>query len=234
MSDAGVSLLAAVFGLQLVLGLSLLIQVLACWWCWRMVSMREGARRTGWFLLGCGLMVMAVRRAATLFNLALEENVWVSDHFYLLTSALLGAAVFLLRRGFKEELDQWRELAEQQPTMVWMAGAGGDTLFVNRHYTRYTGLLAHECWHWGWLHLVHPDDVDRVTREWLNSLKTGSPFEVRERLRRYDGAYRWHLCRAWPIKDSNGKVVRWYGSNTDVHDFQEATSFFTGGNTTQV
>lgn len=232
MPDTGVSLLASAFGLQLVLGLSLLIQLLACGWCWRMVSLREGARRTGWFLLGCGLMVMAVRRAATLFDLALEDSAWISDHLYLLTSGLLGLAVYLLRRGFKEELDQWRELAEQQPTMVWMAGPGGETLFVNHQYTQYTGMTARDCWHWGWLNLMHPDALDRVTRGWLHCLMHGKPFEVRERLRRHDGAYRWHLCRAWPIKDGKGRVVRWYGSNTDVHDFQEATSFFTGGERT--
>jgi len=232
MPDAGVSLFAAAFGLQLVLGLSLVIQLLACWWCWRMVSIREGARRIGWFLLGLGLGLMAVRRGATLFNLALEDTEWVSDHFYLLTSILLGSAVYLLRRGFQEELDQWRELAEQQPTMVWMAGANGETLFVNRHYASYSGLTTKDCWHWGWLNLIHPEDVDRVTKAWLSSLKDGQPFEVRERLRRCDGTYRWHLCRAWPIKDGRGRVVRWYGSNTDVHDFQEATSFFTGGKDT--
>lgn len=232
MPDAGVPFFAAAFGLQLVLGLALLIQVVACWWCWRMFTRREGARRLGWLFLGLGLVVMAVRRATTLFSVALEDTPWISDHFYLLTSGLICLGVFLLRRGFKEELDQWRELAEQQPTMVWMAGANGETLFVNRHYTQYTGLSARDCWHWGWLSLIHPEDVDRVTKAWLLCLKDSQPFEVRERLRRHDGEYRWHLCRAWPIRDSKGRVARWYGSNTDVHDFQEATSLFTGGKVT--
>lgn len=74
---------------------------------------------------------------------------------------------------------------------------------------------------WGaghWLHFVHPDDLQDNLRLWQNSLDTGQPFEMEHRFRRADGVYRWHLSHVHSMRDENGQVAMWIGSNTDIED----------------
>ena len=75
---------------------------------------------------------------------------------------------------------------------------------------------------WGWKVVVHPDDVDRLVREWLALLDARKPGELETRIRRYDGEYRWFLIRVVPQLDADGNVVRWFGSNTDIEDRKRA------------
>ena len=77
---------------------------------------------------------------------------------------------------------------------------------------------------WGWKQTVHPDDLDRVVGKWLQILASGDSGELEARVRRCDGEYRWFLLRAEPLRDMSGKIVRWYGVNTDIEERRRAES----------
>jgi PAS domain S-box-containing protein len=113
----------------------------------------------------------------------------------------------------------YRELAEAMPQQVWTATAEGALDYVNRQVVDYSLRDAATLLGTGWLSLVHPDDRDQTISLWARSLQTGNSYEVEFRLlRAHDEMYRWHLGRAVPVRDSEGRVVRWLGTNTDIHD----------------
>lgn len=109
-------------------------------------------------------------------------------------------------------------LAECLPLLVWVAAPNGERLFSNLYYTEYTGLDAAQLQGSGWIVLVHPDDLARTHALWQRSMATGEPYMNELRLRRCDGAYRTFLARAVPMRDAQGRIERWLGSATDIHD----------------
>jgi PAS domain S-box-containing protein len=74
----------------------------------------------------------------------------------------------------------------------------------------------------GWQSMLHPDDRERVLRAWHKSVTMGTPYEQEERHRGVDGTYRWFLARGLPLPDAEGRIVRWYGTNTDIEDRKQA------------
>jgi PAS domain S-box-containing protein len=91
--------------------------------------------------------------------------------------------------------------------------------FVNRHGQEYTGLSSERTDGWGWREAVHPEDVERNVEKWRASPTTGEPFEDEVRYRRAaDAQYRWFLSRAVPLRDHRGKIVKWFGTSTDIED----------------
>jgi PAS domain S-box-containing protein len=74
----------------------------------------------------------------------------------------------------------------------------------------------------GWQRMLHPDDRERVLKAWRKSVMDGTPYEQEERHRGADGQYRWFLARGVPLRDSKGRIVRWYGTNTDIEDRRRA------------
>jgi hypothetical protein len=114
-----------------------------------------------------------------------------------------------------------RELADAMPQFVWDARPDGYAEYFNRRCYEYCGLTPDETAGEGWLQVVHPDDRARAVDRWKWSLATGEPYEIEYRFRRAsDGAYRWFLGRALPVKDATGTIVRWYGTCTDIDDFK--------------
>jgi two-component system CheB/CheR fusion protein len=102
--------------------------------------------------------------------------------------------------------------------MTWTNLPNGDVDYYNEQWYAYTGLSFEETRQWGWQNVVHPDDLQLTTERYQNSLKTGEVFEIENRYRRADGAYRWHLNRALPLKDQVGNIVFWVGTATDIED----------------
>ena len=102
------------------------------------------------------------------------------------------------------------------------ASPDGSKEFLNRRWYEYTGLTVEQGKGWGWKVVVHPDDLDRLVREWLALLNDPKPGELETRIRRYDGEYRWFLIRVLPEFDAEGNVVRWLGSDTDIEDRKRA------------
>jgi PAS domain S-box-containing protein len=109
-------------------------------------------------------------------------------------------------------------IAESIPHIVWMAAPDGSTQYFNGRGAEYTGLPAEASYGWGWVSLVHPDDAERARQAWEHAIATQMPYELECRIRRHDGAYRWHECRSLPVRDGDGDVVRWIGTVTDIDD----------------
>ncbi len=110
-------------------------------------------------------------------------------------------------------------LAEAIPQIVWSARPDGHVDFFNRRWTEYTGLTLPESEGWNWCRALHPDDIDGAAARWSQSLATGAIFEVEYRFRRNsDNAYRWFLARGELVRDEAGRVVKWFGTCTDIDD----------------
>jgi PAS domain S-box-containing protein len=115
-----------------------------------------------------------------------------------------------------------RELTETIPQMLWSAEKDGTLNYCNERTLDYTGLSAEEVRGSGWLTAVHPDDADKATRAWLGSVTSGEAFQCEFRFRRAPDGYRWCISNAVPLRDLEGKVIRWFGTIVDLHDWREA------------
>src|SRR5687767_14303947 len=113
-------------------------------------------------------------------------------------------------------------LADSVPNQVWTATPDGKLDYVNARVLEYFGRTYDEMIGMGWQDVIHPADIERVLETWTRSLRTAEPYEVEFRLRRADGAFHWHIGRAMPECDPAGRVVKWFGSNTDVEDLRAA------------
>jgi len=133
---------------------------------------------------------------------------------------LIGACVDVTERRMRDE--EFRALAESIPQLAWMADAEGAISWYNQRWYDYTGTTLNQMQGWGWTTVHHPDTVDRVVRRIQHSWDTGEPWEDTFPLRGRDGEYRWFLSRAQPIRDADGNVVRWFGTNTDINALREA------------
>jgi PAS domain S-box-containing protein len=108
------------------------------------------------------------------------------------------------------------------PTLAWSARPDGSADFFNQRWLDYTGLAAEQALDWGWQIAIHPDDLRRMMAGFEEALKLARPFEAEGRFRSSDGEFRWFLFRASPLRDESGKVVKWYGTNTDIEDRKRA------------
>ena len=108
------------------------------------------------------------------------------------------------------------------PVLSWRGLPDGSKDFFNHRWHEYTGLSPEQAQGSGWQVTVHPDDVPAVAKKWLDVVSSGQPGEVEARLRRFDGSYRWFLCRAAPVRDEQGSIVAWFGTDTDIEDRKNA------------
>lgn len=116
-----------------------------------------------------------------------------------------------------------RVLADAMPQLVWSAQADGFHDYFNQPWYDYTGTTPAQTEGEGWSELLHPEDVARTRARWGHSLGTGAPYETEYRFKRAsDGAYRWFLARANPVRDEQGTIVRWFGTCTDIDDQKRA------------
>jgi PAS domain S-box-containing protein len=111
---------------------------------------------------------------------------------------------------------RFRHLVELTPHLVWNADEQGRNTYVSPQMGRYVGLPAEQLLNLDWETIIHPEDVDRVHRTWMEAVQTGIPYEAEYRLRRADGEYRWHLVRA--VFEGNGQGRKWFGVSTDIHE----------------
>jgi len=109
-------------------------------------------------------------------------------------------------------------LIDAFPGLGWSALPDGRAEFLNQRWLDYTGMTAAHASGSGWAEVIHPDDRQRLIEHWHTCLASGTPVDTEARMRRYDGAYRWFLFRANPLRDAAGNISRWYGTNIDVED----------------
>ena len=124
--------------------------------------------------------------------------------------------------ALRESESRFRKLAESLPQLVWTCRADGTCDYVSPQFVAYTGVPEAEQLGFDWLRQIHPDDRETLFAVWSRTVATGEPFDVEYRIRRNDGVYRWFKTRAVALRDSGGKVVKWFGSNTDIDDQKQA------------
>ncbi|MCA1632674.1 MAG: PAS domain S-box protein [Acidobacteria bacterium] len=123
----------------------------------------------------------------------------------------------------RESERRYRALADAMPQIVWTARPDGYFDYYNRRWFEYTGKTFEETRGWGWQPVLHPNDVEHALRTWATSIETGEPYRIEYRFRRAsDAEYRWHLGRAEPLRDAGGRIVKWFGTGTDIHDQKQA------------
>ena len=117
---------------------------------------------------------------------------------------------------------EFRTFAEAMPNHVWAARPDGVRDWFNAQTYAYSGAKAGELKGAAWDAMIHPEDRLAATETWQRALAEGETYQAELRMRRADGAYRWHLVRALPIRGTNDTITRWIGTNTDIHDQKAA------------
>lgn len=115
-----------------------------------------------------------------------------------------------------------REVIDTIPQLIWSSSADGSAQFCNARLLNELGLSQEDTQTDGWHRVVHPDDRDRVINAWRASVANGTPFELEARYRTANGQFRWFLGRAVPLRDERGKIVKWFGTSTDIEDRKQA------------
>ena len=147
------------------------------------------------------------------------------DHRVLeLVTRVAGIAIERRQRddALRDSEERFHALADNISQFAWMADSSGAIFWYNKRWFDYTGSTLEEMKGCGWKRVHHPDHVDRVVARIQHSWNTGEIWEDTFPLRGKDGTYRWFLSRAEPIRDAAGKVVRWFGTNTDIDDQRRA------------
>jgi PAS domain S-box-containing protein len=145
------------------------------------------------------------------------------------TVAQLGVARDITARKqaearLRESERHLRQLTETIPVMLWSATRDGAIDYCNARFLEYTGFDAEQVMgSGGFTKLLHPDDVDHTVQEWLSCIRTGASFQVEVRkFHAADATYRWCMTNARPLLDEHGRILRWYGTVVDMHDWRQA------------
>ncbi len=142
----------------------------------------------------------------------------IDDNFNLRRAEVAHGELQRQNERLQRSERELREVIETIPSMAWSAAADGAAEFFNGRWLAYAGLTADQALGWGWTVAVHPDDLNVLVDYWRTVMASDQSGEIEARLRRFDGVYRWFLFRATPSLDDNGRVVKWYGTNTDIEE----------------
>lgn len=123
-----------------------------------------------------------------------------------------------VREALRINQEKFETIANNIPQLAWMSDGDGWVSWYNQQWTDYTGIDSVDLHGWHWEKAHHPDHVHRVVEGFKRHLITGKPWEEIYPIRSKDGTFRWFLSRAVPIRDPNGKIVRWFGTNTDIDE----------------
>jgi PAS domain S-box-containing protein len=124
--------------------------------------------------------------------------------------------------AIRESESSLRQLSDAMPQIVYTCGPDGLVDYGNQRWVEYVGVPVEESIGRKWIEAVHPDDRESTRSLLKRAGEAGQPFETEHRLRRRDGQYRWHLARGTPIRDTQGRIAKWIGTSTDIHDLKEA------------
>ncbi|MBP2312831.1 PAS domain S-box protein [Azospirillum soli] len=177
--------------------------------------LRSGVRK----MIGSGREVQGRRKDGSTFPLELAVAEWTVGGQRYFTGIMRD----ITRRWVAEEAlrtseERFRALVEDAPHMMWVNHPDGTLEFVNAAFRAYTGRRTTEDTR---MNDVHPDDVERIQAERRRAIAAGEPHEYELRLRRADGAYRWHLSRTHPVHQG-GRIIAWFGGAVDIHDIHRA------------
>ena len=113
-------------------------------------------------------------------------------------------------------------IVDTTPALIYSARPDGYIDFFNQHCLEFVGVSFEEMSGWGWTKTIHPDDIESLLAKWRTALGSGEPFMAESRVRRADGKYCRMLHRYVALVDDQGKIVRWFGSSTDIDDQKRA------------
>lgn len=131
---------------------------------------------------------------------------------------------YSLPHGFNMEVEKAQDndilktVLDSMPDISWIARPDGLLELLSNSGCRYVGLSHDELIGQGWYVIIHPDDLERATQAWAHSLKTLSPYSIEYRLVASDGSYQWFIGRARPLCGPGGKVIKWFGTCTNIHE----------------
>ncbi len=170
------------------------------------------------------IQVTAVRRSGAEFPVELEivpmrlGSDWVFSAFIRDITDSKRAEEKLRESEFN-----LRQLTETIPEMLWSATPEGVIDYCNARVLDYTGFSAEEIMGGGWMKLLHPDDIAETTRVWMSCVRTGTPYRVEVRtFHAADFTYRWCITWALPLRDQQGRILKWHGTIVDMHDWKRA------------
>lgn len=129
-------------------------------------------------------------------------------------------------QALRESESRFRQLADALPLLVWTAKPDGTVDFYNIRHREYEG-IHRTAGGFEWEPVVHPDEREATVRAWTHARETGEPYEMEHRIKRADGAFRWLLSRGVPVRDSSGRVTKWFGTATDIDDLKAAQKALT-------
>ena len=127
-----------------------------------------------------------------------------------------------VEEALRQSEQRFRQLSESLPQLIWTCQGDGQCDYLSPQWVTYTGIPEVEQLGFGWLGQVYLDDRDRTVVAWQAAVDMDTPVDVECRIRRHDGIYRWFKTRAIALRDDEGRVVKWFGSSTDIEDRRQA------------
>ena len=140
--------------------------------------------------------------------------VWVTGARYMAVEQQRSIS----QEALRDSEERFRAMADNIPNLAWMAHADGHIFWYNSRWYQYTGLPFESVEGWRWEVVHHPSFVNEVLNHWKKAIATGESFEMEFPLRGHDGHFHWFLTRVSPVRNEEGKVIRWFGTNTNVDD----------------
>jgi PAS domain S-box-containing protein len=153
-------------------------------------------------------------RQLELLNRDLENRVLERTE-ELARKAELLLALNLELVGRNQELDA---IVHTAPDIIFSRQADGTRDYISARFYDYTGAAPDSATGLGWMKYVHPDDKDPAWGHWMRCVESGEAYEAEYRMQSREGIYRWFRARALPIRDEYGKIAKWYGTCSDIHD----------------
>jgi PAS domain S-box-containing protein len=153
---------------------------------------------------------------------AFYQTAWFQCIYALAAGSVIWLFYRLRLRHLRDQERKLRDVVETIPAFVWTALPDGSIDSANNHWEEFSGLSAEKTAGSGWLQALHREDQNRHAQKWRASVSSGGNFENEVRFRRANGEYRWFLVRAVPMLGPHGKIVKWYGTATDIEDRKRA------------
>lgn len=124
-------------------------------------------------------------------------------------------------KALRQSEENFRQLAELMPDKITTTDTLGNATYFNQNWLDYTGLSMDELTDWGWEKIMHPDEMEMIITQWKHSLETGEDFEMEMQCLNKNNQYKWHLTRATAIKNTDGKIISWIGTTTEIHNIKQ-------------